>query len=171
MGLDGSHVRGAEFPPLMEQTIGAALDNAARSYGGRLALVSRHQQIRWSYAELNERADALAAGLLGLGLAPGDRIGIWAPNCAEWTLTQFAAARAGLVLVTINTAYRRAELQYALNKVDCRALVLATGHRGIDYRGMIDALSRDGEIDGLKHRILTGEPADGFLSFDPVARG
>src|SRR5690242_4833839 len=119
-----SYVHGGGTTPLIGETIGCALENATRVHGGRMALISRHQNVRWSYEELNERADALATGLLALGLEPGDRVGIWAPNCAEWTLTQFAAAKAGLILVNINTAYRKAELEYALNKVGCRALVL-----------------------------------------------
>ena len=102
-----SHVVGAEAPPLIEHTIGEALARAADRWGDRDALVSVAQGVGWSFAELLERADALAAGLLALGMEKGDRIGIWAPNCAEWTLTQFAAARAGLILVTINPAYRR----------------------------------------------------------------
>src|SRR5690606_28648133 len=112
-----SHVKGPIQPPLIEHTIGAALALAAERWGDRDALVSAGQGIRWSFAELLERSDAFAAGLLALGLHPGDRIGIWAPNCAEWTLTQFAAARAGLILVTINPAYRLAEVEYTINKV------------------------------------------------------
>jgi fatty-acyl-CoA synthase len=105
-----SWVRGEDAPPLIETTIGAALDAAALCWGEAEALVSAHQAIRWTWAGLARRADALAAGLLALGLGPGDRIGVWAPNCAEWTLTQFAAAKAGLILVTINPAYRLHEL-------------------------------------------------------------
>jgi fatty-acyl-CoA synthase len=112
-----SHVRGADGPPLLETTIGEALVRAADLWGEREALVSVAQGIRWTFAELLERADALAAGLLALGLEPGDRIGIWSPNCAEWTLTQFAAARAGLILVTINPAYRLSEVEFTINLV------------------------------------------------------
>ena len=135
-----SYVHGGGTTPLIGETIGAALERAARMHGTRTALVSRHQNIRWSYAELNERADTFATGLLALGLETGDRIGIWAPNCAEWTLTQFAAAKAGLILVNINTAYRKSELEYALNKVGCRVIVLAKEHRGIAYREMLEDL-------------------------------
>ena len=91
-----SHVIGAAEPPLREDTIGQALDQAARLWGDREALVSVRQGVRWTYAELRARAEALAAGLLALGLAPGDRVGVWSPNNAEWALTQFAAAKAGL---------------------------------------------------------------------------
>src|SRR5947208_5171545 len=124
-----SRVRGEDWPPLLEQTIGAALEEAARRYGGRAALVSCPQNVRWSWEELNARSDALAAGFLQSGLQRGDRFGIWAPNCAEWALTQFAAAKIGLILVTINTAYRQAELEFALNLVGCRALIMARGYR------------------------------------------
>ena len=86
----------------------------------------RQQGVRWSYRELGEKVDAFAAGLLALGLQPGERIGIWSPNNAEWVVTQFATAKAGLILVNINPAYRLAELEYALNKVGCRALITAT---------------------------------------------
>lgn len=106
-----SHVHGATEPPLIEHSIGDALALAAERWGTRDALVSVGQGIRWNFAELLERSDAFAAGLLALGLNPGDRIGIWAPNCVEWTLTQFAAARAGLILVTINPAYRLSEVE------------------------------------------------------------
>src|ERR1700734_191748 len=94
-----SHVAGASAPPLIEYTIGEALERAAIEWPERLALVSVHQNIRWTYRDLLARADRLAAGFLKLGIAPGDRIGIWSPNCAEWTLTQFAAARLGAILV------------------------------------------------------------------------
>jgi fatty-acyl-CoA synthase len=136
-----SYVGGEDFPPLLEMTIGAALEKAARLYGRCPALVSRQQNVRWSWEELNARAEALAAGFLQHGLKRDDRVGIWAPNCAEWALTQFAAAKIGLILVTINTAYRQAELEYALHRVGCRALVMARGHRGLDYFAMLEAIA------------------------------
>src|SRR6201999_4552888 len=98
-------------------------------WGDRTALVVRPQQITWNWRELHDRAEAFAAGLLALGLEPGDRIGIWSPHNAEWVLTMFAAPKAGLVLVTINRAYRLSELEYALNKVGSRALVSATSFK------------------------------------------
>jgi fatty-acyl-CoA synthase len=136
-----SRVRGEAAPPLIETTIGAALDAAALRWGEAEALVSAHQRIRWTWAGLARRADAMAAGLLALGLGPGDRIGVWAPNCAEWTLTQFAAAKAGLILVTINPAYRLSELEYTLNKVGVRALVCAESYKTSDYADMVEALA------------------------------
>jgi fatty-acyl-CoA synthase len=141
MDAGRSWVRGADAPPLIETTIGAALDAAALRWGEAEALVSAHQGIRWTWAGLARRADAMAAGLLALGLGPGDRIGIWSPNCAEWTLTQFAAAMAGLILVTINPAYRLHELEYTLNKVGVRALVCADSYKTSDYAGMVEALA------------------------------
>jgi fatty-acyl-CoA synthase len=166
-----SYVHGVGGKPLVGETIGAALSRAAMLYRDRPALVSRHQNIRWSYAELNERAERLATGLLALGLVPGDRIGIWAPTCAEWTLTQFAAAKAGLILVTVNTAYRKAELEYALNKVTCRAIVLAKAHRGIEYRAMLEELCRERRLPRLEHAILIGETRERFLPFEEIAEG
>jgi fatty-acyl-CoA synthase len=126
---------------LIEHTIGEALAIAADRWGERDALVSVAQGIRWSFAELLERADALAAGLLALGLEPGDRIGIWAPNCAEWTLTQFAAARAGLILVTINPAYRLSEVEFTINQGRPAALGRAAAFKTSDYLGMIEQLA------------------------------
>jgi len=139
--LTESHVRGRNRPPLIEQTIGCALAEAARRYGDREAVVSVHQGLRLSWRELDERADAFGAGLLALGLEPGDRVGIWAPNCLEWTIVQFATAKAGLVLVNINPASRLFELEYALTKVGCRALVLAESFKSSRYFDMIRTLA------------------------------
>ena len=135
-----SHVRGDISPPLLEDTIGEILTRAVERWPHADALVSVHQGVRWSFAELNERVDALAAGLLALGLAPGDRVGIWAPNCAEWALTQFATARVGLIQVNINPAYRLAELEYTLAKVGVKALLSADAFKSSDYLGMVEAL-------------------------------
>ncbi|HWA29611.1 MAG TPA: AMP-binding protein, partial [Rhizomicrobium sp.] len=168
--MSESCVRGADTPPLLEDTIGVALERAARDWGGRPALVSRHQNIAWTYEELSERADRLATGLLELGLRPGDRVGIWAPNCAEWTLTQFACAKAGIILVTINPAYRKAELEYALNKSGCRALVLAKAHRGVEFASMLRELLRERKLPHLEQALLIGKKSvEGFLGFDDIA--
>ena len=136
-----SYVSGAGMQPLIYQTIGNALVEAAQRFPQREALVVRHQEIRWTYAELLQRADDLASGLIALGLAPGDRVGIWAPNCAEWVLTQFATGRAGLILVNINPAYRTHELEYALNKVACKGLVTAATFKSSDYLAMLAELA------------------------------
>jgi fatty-acyl-CoA synthase len=136
-----SYARGASAPPLLDCTLGTALAQAARQHAHREALVVPHQNVRWTWAELLERADALAAGLLSLGLQPGDRVGIWAPNCSEWTLMQFATARVGLILVNINPAYRSSELHYALNKVGCKALVLAPALKTSNYLDILRSLA------------------------------
>ncbi|WP_343519255.1 AMP-binding protein [Sphingomonas sp.] len=163
-----SHVRGADAPPLLEHTIGEALVRAAEQWSERDALVSVAQDIRWSFAELLARADALAAGLLTLGLKPGERIGIWSPNCAEWALTQFAAARAGLILVTINPAYRLSEVEYTINKVGLAALVAAERFKTSAYAEMIEALGPE-RLPALRARILIGEAArPGWIPFAEV---
>ena len=175
-----SHVRGAGSPPLRQDTIGAALAEAAWRWPEREALVAAHQGIRLTFAELDDEVGDLAAGLLALGLEPGDRIGIWSPNKAEWALTQFAAARAGLVLVTINPAYRLSEVEYTINKVGVKALVCAERLKTSDYVGMIEALapelaaSEPGDLDAsrlptLKAAIkIGGEDRPGWLRFDSV---
>ncbi|HEY0624587.1 AMP-binding protein [Sphingomonas sp.] len=163
-----SHVRGADTPPLLELTIGDALVRAVERWGERDALVSVAQGIRWSFAELRARADALASGLLALGLKPGERIGIWSPNCAEWALTQFAAARAGLILVTINPAYRLAEVEYTINKVGLAALVAAESFKTSTYAEMIETLGVE-RLPTLRARILIGETErSGWIPFAAV---
>jgi len=153
--ITNSHVVGANQPPLVERTIGQTLSAAADRYGNHEALVSVHQSIRMSYRALNERAESIGAGLLSLGLEPGDRVGIWAPNCIEWTLVQFATAKAGLILVNINPAYRLFELEYALNKVECRALILAESFKSSRYFDMIRSLAP--ELDSCKAGHLQSE--------------
>ena len=108
---DLSYVNGASTKPLLGQTIGDCFDATCAAHPEQMALISRHQKIRWTYAQLKARVDALAAGLLALGLEPGDRIGVWAPNCAEWALTQFATALVGMILVNVNPAYRRGRVR------------------------------------------------------------
>jgi len=134
-------VTGDRNLPLLSHTVGALLDEAARLYPDNLALVVRHQNLRWTYRELQQRSDELANALLAEGLIPGDRVGIWAPNCAEWVLLQFATAKAGLILVNINPSYRSSELHPALNKVGCAALVMAQGFRSSDYVAAITGLA------------------------------
>ncbi|WP_293763230.1 AMP-binding protein [uncultured Aquitalea sp.] len=136
-----SYVHGASEQKLIGQTIGQFFDEACDTHARREALVVRHQGIRWTYAELRDQVDRLACGLIRLGLKPGDRIGIWSQNNAEWVLTQFATAKAGLVMVNINPAYRRAELEYALNKVGCRALILSPSFKSSNYIEMIQDLA------------------------------
>ncbi len=173
--------RGATTPPLQDLTIGAALAATVAVHGDREALVVPHQAVRWTWAQLAERVDDVAAGLLALGLQPGDRVGIWAPNCAEWVLTQFATARAGLVLVNVNPAYRRSELEYALNKVGCLALVLAPALKSSDYLQIVNDLApelaasvpgqlQSATLPSLRWVIRLGDAATaGMLNFGELA--
>jgi fatty-acyl-CoA synthase len=163
-----SYVCGVGTEPLLYKTVGAVLEEAAARWGEREALIVRHQNIRWTYCELDEAADRLAAGFLHLGLVPGDRIGIWAPNRYEWVVTQFASAKAGLILVTINPAYRTSELEYALNKVGCKALVLAPSFKTSDYAGMLDQVRS--AVPSLRAAILMDAASrPGFLRYADVA--
>ncbi len=176
-----SYVHGVSDRPLKGHTVGACFDETARRWPEREALVVRHQDVRWTYTELARRVDALAAGLLSLGLHPGARVGIWAPNCAEWVVTQFATAKAGLVLVNINPAYRLAELEFAVNQVECEALIIAPRVKSSDYVEMIRALCPDisdvtpGDLHcqalpSVRWIIRLGdEPSPGLLSFDEVS--
>ncbi len=175
-----SYVHGASDVPLIGETIGVHFAKAAARWAARPALIVRDQGVRWSYAELDERVDAFAAGLLALGLRPGERVGIWAPNCAEWVVTQLATAKAGLVLVNINPAYRVHELEYALNKVGCRALVLATRFKTSDYLGMLRELApelaqahpgrlRAERLPTLELVVQVGGQSSGTIPFEEVA--
>ncbi|MFC3226226.1 AMP-binding protein [Marinibaculum pumilum] len=178
--LTQSHVRGRTDVPLLDMTIGQNFEEVAARHGNRDALVVRHQDIRWSYAEMNAKADQLAAALVAQGLTKGDRIGIWSPNRYEWVLTQYATAKVGLVLVNINPAYRVSELDYALNKVGCKALILSPQFKTSNYVEMVQSLipeldkATPGALESarfpaLKMLIQLGpEPAPGMLSFDEV---
>jgi fatty-acyl-CoA synthase len=178
--LTQSYVHGASDVPLIGDTIGAHFDKVAERWSDRDALIVRQQNIRWSYGELKAKVDALAAGLLALGLAPGDRVGIWSPNNAEWVITQFATAKAGLILVNINPAYRLAELEYALNKVGCKALITAAAFKTGDYIAMLRELapeidrSAPGKLQAKRLPTLTtlirigADETRGFLRFDDV---
>jgi fatty-acyl-CoA synthase len=107
-----SYARGADSPELLQETMGANLERTAAQFADRDALVSCHQERRYTYAELNDAVDELARGLLATGIQVGDRLGLWSPNCAEWTLVQYATAKLGVILVNINPAYRTSELEY-----------------------------------------------------------
>ena len=175
----GSYVQGVRDPPLIDDTIGERLARTAREHPAAEALVSLHQGLRWTYGELDGRTDAFASGLLALGLQPGDRVGVWAPNCAEWAVAQFATARAGLVLVSINPAYRTSELEHVLNKVDCAALITAARFKSSDYLQMLRALApeldearsqlRSERFPALRHVITLGpETFAGCRPFEQV---
>ena len=136
-----SYDRGSQESPLIEQTIGEFFDGMVSRFPDNEALVSCHQQIRYTYRILQQESNRLASALLGLGLQPGDRVGIWSHNNAQWLLTQIATAKAGIVLVNINPAYRIAELEYALNKVGCKALITMTTFKTSDYLEMVRAVA------------------------------
>ncbi|QIG99517.1 MULTISPECIES: AMP-binding protein [unclassified Bradyrhizobium] len=135
-----SYVCGISDTPLLGETIGRSLDRARARWGDREALVSPSHNVRWTWNEFACHVEALAAGFLALGLTRGERIGIWSLNRPEWTLTQFAAAKAGLILVTINPAYRLSELEFALGKVGCAAIVTATAFKTSAYMEMLNTL-------------------------------
>ncbi|MBW8842617.1 MAG: AMP-binding protein, partial [Sphingomonadales bacterium] len=167
MTLTSSLVRGADAPPLIEHSIGGALALAAERWGEREALVSVEQGIRWTFAELLDQADRLAAGLIALGLERGERIGIWAPNCAEWTLTQFAAARAGLILVTINPAYRATEAAFTIAKAGLAGLVFAERFKTSDYAAIVAEIAPSLPL--LRTIVQIGGDPGGWIGFDQVA--
>ena len=176
-----SYVHGASDVPLIGETIGVHFDRMAERFADRDALVVRHQNIRWSYRELREQADAFAAGLTALGLKRGERVGIWSPNNSEWVVAQFATAKAGLILVNVNPAYRLAELEYALNKSGCVALITAARLKTSDYLGMLRELMpemrtappgdiRSSKLPDLRLVIAIGPDSEpGTLRFDDIA--
>ena len=179
-----SYVHGTSATPLLGDTIGQHFDAVAARFGDRDALVVRHQDISWTWTDLKARVDDFSAGLIDLGLLPGDRIGIWSPNNAEWVIAQFATAKAGLILVNINPAYRVAELEYALNKVGCAALITAVAFKSSDYLGMLRGLAPElassapggltaAKLPHLKTVIQIGDDEQpGMLRFaDVLARG
>jgi fatty-acyl-CoA synthase len=151
-----SYSHGASAVPLLGETIGANLRRVAASYPGDEAVVDIPTGRRWSYAQLDADTDTLARGLIAAGLAAGDRVGIWAPNCAEWVLLQYATAKAGIVLVNINPAYRSHELAYALRQSGVRLLVSAESFKTSDYRAMVTEV-RDG-LDRLEKVVYLGSP-------------
>jgi fatty-acyl-CoA synthase len=171
-----AHARGATEPPLIEQTIPAFFDAVVARQPDAPALVSRHQGRRYTYRELQHEARQLASALLDLGLERGDRIGIWSHNNAEWVLMQLATAQVGLILVNINPAYRTAELEYALNKVGCTALVTMPRFKTSDYLGMLRELGTK-RLPQLRQIVWIDEPGqgeeqDGMLRFSTLlARG
>ena len=175
-----SYAHGASDQPMLGDTIGVQFDRTVARWGDRTGLVVHQQGIKWTWAELAEHVDAFAAGLIAIGLKPGDRIGIWSPNNAEWIITQFATAKAGLILVNINPAYRLSEVEYALNRVGCKALITATQFKTSDYIGMINtlapelAISHPGELHcarlpTLRTVIQIGGDASGTFAFEKVA--
>ena len=150
-----SYSHGTSPQPLLGETIGANLRRIAAAHGGREALVDVPSGRRWTYAEFDADTDTLARGLIAAGIKAGDRVGIWAPNCAEWVLLQYATAKAGVILVNINPAYRSHELGYVLRQSGVRLLVSAESFKTSDYRAMVEEVSGDlpdldtGDLPGL----------------------
>jgi fatty-acyl-CoA synthase len=163
-----SYVQGLSETRLLGMTIGAALERAAREHGAHEALVACAEGVRLDYAGLDALVDQVAAGLIGLGLVRGERIGIFSPNNVAWAVLQFASAKAGLILVTINPAYRTAELEYVLNAVQCAALVLAPRFKSSDYIAMLEGIPAD-RLPHLRLRIVIGDAPSGIMRFDDIA--
>src|SRR5215203_786726 len=156
IGMRPSYVHGASSTPLLGQTIGENLDRAAERWGDREALVSYHQGLRYTYAELGEAVDRLARALLASGVEPGDRLGIWSPNRAEWVLVQYATAKAGIVLVNLNPAYRTSEVEYAVRQSGCRVVIAAPSFKTSDYAAMLDSVR--GDLPDLERVVLFDSP-------------
>ncbi|WP_229653092.1 AMP-binding protein [Burkholderia cenocepacia] len=179
-----SYVRGATDVPLSDATIGRFLLDTAGRFPDRPAVVFREQQVRWTWREFANEVDVLAAGLAALGIVKGDCVGIWSPNRSEWLLTQFATARIGAVLVNINPAYRLSELEYALNKVGCKAVIAAERFKSSAYVEMLQTLAPElatampgdlhaARVPKLRTIVSMGEvaPAGMFRFADLMARG
>ena len=177
-----SYVHGTSDKPLIGDTIGRLFDAACSRHAEQDALVVPYQNVRLSYAQLRQRVDALACGLLRMGLKRGERVGIWSQNNSEWALTQFATAKAGLVMVNINPAYRRAELEYALNKVACRALILSPAFKTSNYLDILGDLAPElercapGELSSERLPALQcvirmgAEYSPGMFNFDDLLK-
>ena len=178
--LTHSYYSGASDAQIIYETIGSYFDKIANFHSTNSALVVRHQGVNWTYGELQARVDQLAMGLIHLGLEPGDRVGIWGPNSSEWVLVQLATAKIGAIMVCINPAYRLYELEYALNKVECKVLITDVSFKTSDYLQMINILapelesSHPGQLEAeklphLTHVIRMGsDTTPGMYNFDAV---
>ena len=178
--LTHSYYSGASDAQIIYETIGTYFGKIADVHSTNPALVVRHQGVNWTYGELQARVDRLATGLIHLGIKPGDRVGIWGPNSSEWVLVQLATAKIGAIMVCINPAYRLYELEYALNKVECKTLITDVSFKTSDYLRMINTLapelesSQPGQLEAeklphLKHVIRMGsDTTPGMYNFDAV---
>jgi fatty-acyl-CoA synthase len=146
-----SCAKGELEPPLLEETVGASFERTAAAHADREALVEVASGRRWTWSELDRDVNALARGLMAAGLEQGDRVGIWAPNCAEWTLVQYATAKIGAILVNVNPSYRTHEFAYAVNQSGLKLLLAATSFKSSDYRGMVEEVA--GECPGLERTV------------------
>ncbi|TDF84011.1 AMP-binding protein [Pseudomonas sp. H9] len=175
-----SYTQGRQDKDLLDMTIGAAFDATVARFAAREALVVRHQGLRYSWQQLFDEVERLARALLALGLERGDRLGIWAPNCAQWCITQFASAKIGVILVNINPAYRSNELAYALSQSGCRWVICADAFKTSDYHAMLLELApglaacTPGEL-ACEHLpelrgvvSLASEPPEGFLAWQAL---
>ena len=169
MGPELSYTSATSDTPLLGDTIGANFDRTAARFPDRLALVDVPARLRFTYAELKDEVDALAYALLGLGIAKGDRVGIWSPNRSEWIVTQYATAKIGAILVNINPAYRTSELEFVLNQSGCKLLIAAQRLKTSDYAAMIaEVRPRCADLeqvvlldsDGWRELLETGKYAD-----------
>lgn len=178
--LSSSYVKGTTEISLVRRTIGSKLNEIAANNGPRVALACPSQQVRWTYSELQRHVDDLASGLMQLGLEAGDRIGIWCPNRAEWTVTQYAAAKLGAILVCINPAYRALELERAVNSVGCKALIVTDRLNDNDYIERVREVAPEasncapGKLNAARLPTLAiliklgNEPAPGFFRYSDV---
>jgi fatty-acyl-CoA synthase len=163
-----SYASGTSDLPLLGETIGENLERTVARFGDREALVDVAAGRRWTYAELNDDVDRLARGLLRRGIEKGDRVGIWAPNCGEWVITQYATAKIGAVLVNVNPAYRTHELRYVVEQSGMRLLISATEFKTSDYRAMIEEIGFADVVylTDLSGMLVDGPPVEADLSFD-----
>ncbi|MDR6958596.1 fatty-acyl-CoA synthase [Pseudomonas brassicacearum] len=163
-----SYTRGSQAKALLAQTIGQAFDQTVARYPEGEALVVRHQALRYTWQQLADAVDLHARALLALGLKTGDRLGVWAPNCAQWCITQFASAKIGVILVNINPAYRASELEYVLQQSGCQWLVCAGAFKASDYHAMVQGLAPELAEQSIGHLHSERLPdLRGVISLDP----
>src|SRR3954470_19689930 len=160
--MELSYASGTSTTPLLGDTIGDNLDRTIARFGDREALVSVHQDLRYTYTQFGEAVDRAGRAFVAAGIEPGDRVGIWSPNCAEWALVQYGTAKAGIVLVNINPAYRTSELGYVLNQSGCRMLVAATSFKTSDYVQMVDDVR--GDCEALERVVFIGNDWEEFVA-------
>lgn len=180
--VEGSYASGTSEFPLMGMTIGEMFDGIAAKYPDTDAVVSMHQNIRWTYREFQDQVNTVARGLMGMGVAKGDRVGIWAMNHAEWIVVQFATAKIGAIMVNINPAYRTYELEYALKQSEVSTLIIQGRFKTSDYVGMFyescpEAYeAKPGRISSekfpfLKNVIFLGTvPYNGMFTWDDLMK-
>src|ERR1700750_1122750 len=165
--MEPSYASGTSTTPLLGDTIGGNLDRTVARFGDREALVSVHQGLRYTHAEFAREAGAAEVertgrAFIAAGIAPGDRVGIWSPNCAEWAFVQYATAKAGIILVNVNPAYRTSELEYALRQSGGRLLISATAFKTSDYAAMVEQVRP--RLPGLERVVYIGTPGWDELS-------